>query len=218
MSATASTCPSSIQHRLPARTKVVALIVFAVAIVAIPREWFGVFALVGGLLIALAVAAGIRPSWIARRLVIEVPLLVFVVLLPFVATGPRIEVGGVSLSVAGLWGAWAVLAKATLALGAALILVATTEPRRIVQAFEQLRVPRQLTVIMGFMLRYLDLIAAELRRARIARTSRGFRERGLRAWPHLGASVANLFIRSHARGERIHLAMLARGHAEPGAR
>ncbi|MET0296137.1 MAG: cobalt ECF transporter T component CbiQ [Microbacterium sp.] len=217
MSAPASTRPSSALHRLPARAKVIALVGFALGVVAIPREWFGVYALAAGLLVALAASAGIRPFWIARRLVIELPLLVFVVLLPFVATGPRVQVGELSLSVAGLWGAWAILAKATLALVAALILVATTEPRRIVQAFEQLRLPRQLTMIMGFMLRYLELIAAELHRARIARASRGFRATGVRAWPHLGASVAGVFVRSHGRGERIHLAMLARGHAEPGA-
>lgn len=210
-------CASSPLHRLPARVKVVALIGFAVAVVAVPREWFGVFALAAAFLIALVLAAGIRPLWILQRLVIELPLLVFVVLLPFVSTGPRVQVGEVSLSIAGLWGAWAVLAKGTLALVAALVLVATTEPRRIVQAFEQLRLPRQLTVIMAFMIRYLELIIDEVARARIARASRGFDARGIRSWPVLGASVAQLFIRSHARGERIHLAMLARGHAEPGA-
>ncbi len=195
----------------------IAVAVFALAIVATPREWFGVYALAAGLLVGLAVVARIRPAWIARRLVIELPLLVFVLVLPLVATGTRIEVAGLSLSVAGLWGAWATLAKATLSLIATLILVATTEPRRIVLAFDELRLPRQLTAIMSLMVRYIEVIADEFERARIARASRGFETRGLRSWRVLAASIGRLFVRSHGRGERVHLAMLARGYQQPGS-
>ena len=207
---------SSALHRMPANTKLVCLIVFALAVVATPREWFGVYAIAAGLLVALVRAAGIRPRWIAKRLVIEVPFLVFVLVLPFVATGPRIDVGVLSLSVAGIWGAWAMLAKATLALVATLIVVATTAPRRIVLAFGQLKLPRQLTGIMGLMLRYVEVIAEELERGRVARASRGFEVRGVRAWGLVARSIGTVFVRAFGRGERIHLAMLARGHQEPG--
>jgi cobalt/nickel transport system permease protein len=208
---------TSAMHDMPARTKLIGLIVFALAVVATPREWFGVYALAAGLLIALIVASGIRPLWIAKRLVIEVPFVLFALVLPVVAAGPRIDVGVLSLSTAGLWGAWAMLVKATLALVATLIVVATTAPRRIVLAFEQLGLPRQLTVIMALMLRYVDVIADEFERGRVARASRGFEVRGLRAWRILAASVAGVFIRSHGRGERVHLAMIARGYQETGA-
>jgi cobalt/nickel transport system permease protein len=214
---TLSRAGSTALHRVPARTKLIGLIVFAVGIVATPREWFGVYALALGLLVAFIVAAGIRPSWIAKRLTLELPVLAFAVVLPFVAIGPRIDVGPVSLSIAGLWGAWAMLAKATLALTATLIVVATTAPGRLVQAFEQLGLPGQLTGIMALMLRYVEVIADELDRARVARESRGFDLRGPRAWRVLAASVAGVLIRAHGRGERIHLAMLARGHREPGS-
>ena len=61
------------------------------------------------------------------------------------------------------------------------------------------------------MLRYIDLIAAEARRMRLARLSRGHDPRFL--W-QLGATargVGALFVRSYERGERVHLAMLSRG-------
>lgn len=206
---------TSVLHRMPARTKLVCLIVFALAVVATPREWFGVYALAAGLLAALIVVARVPPLWIAKRLVVETPFVVFALVLPLVATGPRVDVGALSLSVAGLWGAWAILAKATLALVATLIVVATTEPRRLVAAFEHLGLPRQLTEIMAFMLRYVEVIADEFERARIARLSRGFQARGVRAWGLLARSVGTVFVRSYGRGERIHLAMLARGHREP---
>jgi cobalt/nickel transport system permease protein len=66
--------------------------------------------------------------------------------------------------------------------------------------------------IMSFMVRYGDVIADELRRMRIARESRGFSGRDVRAIPVVARSAGALFIRSYERGERVHLAMLSRGY------
>jgi cobalt/nickel transport system permease protein len=203
-------------HRASARAKVLALIAFALIVVATPREWFAVFAVYAGLLAALAARARIPPGFIARKLVFEVPFVVFALLMPIIATGPRTEVAGLSLSIAGLWGAWALLAKATLALVASIVLIATTPPRQVIQAFEQLRLPRALTSIMGFMLRYLDLTVDEARRMRTARVSRGFQATGPASWKVIARGVGTGFVRAHGRGERVHLAMLARG-GEDGA-
>jgi len=198
-------------HRAPATAKLLALIGFAVVVVAMPRGWFGAFAALLGMLIIVAAVARLRPGPVLRMMAIDLPFLVFALLLPFVATGPRTDVLGIPLSVAGLWGAWALLAKATLTVLAAAIFASTTEPRRVVQALERLRLPRELTSIMAFMVRYLDLIVDEARRMRIAREARGFTARGPRAWRILAAAVGALFVRGHGRGERVHLAMLARG-------
>lgn len=205
-------------HRASARAKLVGLVVFAIVVVATPREWVWAFTAYAVTVIALLAVARVPPRTVLRRMLIEVPFLVFAVLMPFIATGPRVEVLGLSLSVEGLWGAWGLLVKATLAMLAAIVLVSTTEPRRIVLALESLRLPRQLTSIMGFMLRYLDVIVEESERMRTARLARGFEPRGPRSWRVIAMSVGSLFARSHARGERVHLAMLARGYDETGAR
>lgn len=201
-------------HRASPRAKVVALIVFAVVVVATPPSWLPAFAVYASAIGAVLVLARVRPLAVLRRLVIEVPFVVFALLLPFLAAGPRVQVGALSLSVAGLWAGWGLLVKATLALLASIVLVSTTPPRRIVLALEALRLPRQLTAIMGFMVRYLDVIADESARMRTARLARGFRPRSPRGWPVLASGLSALFVRAHARGERIHLAMLARGHDE----
>lgn len=203
---------ASPRHRAAARTKLLALIVFALLVVATPRDWFAAFAGYFLLVVAALIAAGVRPAFAVRRLAIEVPFAVFAVFLPFLALGPRVEVLGIPLAVEGLWAAWALLVKSTLAVLASIALVASTEPRRIVLALEQLRLPRPLTSIMAFMLRYLDVILEESRRMQVARTARGFTVRGPREWRILAISVGALFVRSHGRGERIHLAMLARGY------
>ena len=134
-------------------------------------------------------------------------------LLPFVATGPAGRgARPVGLSEHGLLGAWGLLAKGTLGVLASLLLAATTEPRALLAGLERLRMPALLVQIMGFMIRYLDVVTDEMRRMHVARESRGFRARDPRQWPVIAKSAGALFIRSYERGERVHLAMLSRGY------
>ena len=71
--------------------------------------------------------------------------------------------------------------------------------------------------ILGFMVRYLDVVTDEMRRMRVALASRGFTARNPRHWPVIARSAGALFIRSYERGERVHLAMLSRGLRPGGA-
>ncbi|WP_026404579.1 cobalt ECF transporter T component CbiQ [Actinomadura rifamycini] len=199
-------------HRLPPHCKLVAVLAFVLLAVATPRErmWaFGGYAL---LLAAVALAARVPFGTVARRVVIEVPFVAFALLLPFVADGEKVAVLGLRLSGDGLWGAWNILAKGTLGVVASVLLAATTEPRMLLLGLERLRVPRLIVQIAGFMLRYADVVAAELGRMRTARASRGFEARGVRATGVLAKSLGALFLRSYERGERVHLAMVSRGY------
>jgi cobalt/nickel transport system permease protein len=144
---------------------------------------------------------------------IEVPFVLFAFFIPIVGLGERTTVLGLSLSVPGLWAAWNILAKATLGVAASVLLAATTEPRAILLGAQRLRLPSLLVQIAMFMLRYLDVIVAEMRRMRVARESRGFEARDLRHVPVIARSAGALFIRSYERGERVHLAMLSRGYS-----
>ncbi|MFG1941629.1 cobalt ECF transporter T component CbiQ [Nonomuraea sp. NPDC048826] len=200
-------------HRLPAQCKLLAVLAFAVVVVATPREWFWAFGLYAVMLAAVAAVARIGPGHILRRMVIEVPFVLFAILIPVIGTGERTEVLGLSLSVPGLWAAWNILAKATLGVTASILLASTTEPRDVLVGAQRLRVPDLLVQIAMFMLRYLDVIMDEMRRMRVARESRGFQARDVRHIPVIARSAGALFIRSYERGERVHLAMLSRGYA-----
>jgi cobalt/nickel transport system permease protein len=199
-------------HRAPAHLKVVALVVFMLVVVATPRDWYPAFA-VYLLAIAVVVATSrVPPTYLLKRAVVEVPFVFFAVLLPFVATGPRTEVLGVSVSEHGLEAGLALLIKGTLGVLASLTLAATTEPQDLLAGLERLRMPQQLVQIMSFMVRYLDVVTGEMQRMKVARESRGFTARNPRHWPVLAKSAGALFIRSYERGERVHLAMLSRGY------
>lgn len=202
----------SVVHRAPAHLKIAALVVFMLVVVATPRGWYPAFAVYLAALVAVVLASRVPPTYLLTRMVVEVPFVVFAVLVPFVAHGPQVEVLGVGLSRLGLLAAWGLLAKGTLGVLAALTLAATTEPDQILRGLQRLRMPHLLVQIMGFMIRYLDVVTAELARMRVAMHSRGFDARSPRHWPALGRALGALFIRSYERGERVHLAMLSRGY------
>jgi len=202
----------SLLHDLPAQVKVSALVLFVAAVVATPREAFWAFAFEAALLVAALAVARIPFGFVVRRLLIEVPFIVFAFLMPFLGAGDRTSVLGISLSIAGLWGAWTILAKGTLGLVASVLMAATTEIPDILDGLEHLRVPRLVIAIAGFMVRYLDVIAGELRRMRVAMAARGYDPTWVGQAGPIAASAGALFVRSYERGERVHQAMLARGY------
>jgi cobalt/nickel transport system permease protein len=199
-------------HRAPAHLKVLALLGFMLLVVATPRDWYPVFAGYLVAVVAVVLTARVPLLYVVRRMVIEVPFVVFAVLVPFIATGPRVEVLGLSVSEPGLLAAWGLLAKGTIGVMASLTLAATTEPTDVLVGLRRLRVPDLIVQIMGFMIRYLDVVTADLARMMVSMRSRGMDPRSPRSWPTLARTLGALFIRSYERGERVHLAMLSRGY------
>ncbi len=199
-------------HRLPAHLKIVALLAFVLAVVATPSTVVWAFAVDAVVLLAVQRASRVPLGFVGARMVVELPFVVFALLMPLIASGPRVDVGPLRLSEAGLLGAWALLVKGTLGVLASLVLATTTEPRDVVTGLQRLRLPAVLVEILAFMIRYLEVVTGEMRRMRVARESRGFTARSVRQWPALASSAGALFIRSYERGERVHLAMLSRGY------
>jgi cobalt/nickel transport system permease protein len=202
----------SVVHRADPAVKVVALLGFVLLAVATPLAWWPVLVGCAAVLVTVIAVSAVPPAYLLRRMVVEVPFLCFAALLPFVASGPRTEVLGLAVSEPGLTAAAGLLVKATLGVAASLTLAATTEPHELLAGLQRLRLPAQLVQIMGFMVRYLDVVTDEMRRMRVALASRGFSARDPRHWPVIARSLGALFIRSYERGERVHLAMLSRGH------
>jgi cobalt/nickel transport system permease protein len=199
-------------HRLPAQAKIAATVSFVLVVVATPTTLWWAFAWYGVLLIGVATLARVPASRVLPRMAVEIPFVVFAVLLPFLGRPPTVEVLGLTVSQPGLEAAWNILAKATLGVAASVLLAATTRSRDLLDGLVQLRVPPLLVEIASFMLRYVHVVGDEWRRMGLARAARGFDAHGPRAWPTQARSAGVLFIRSYERGERVHLAMQARGY------
>ena len=202
----------SVLHRTPVHAKLLGLLGFVTVVVLTPGEYllaFAAYALIVAVLVRLS-RVPVRNLW--RRLWPVLPFVGVALVLPFVATGDRVAVGPLSLAVEGLRGGLELLLTVLLAATSAVLFAATTEPRELVRGLDQLRLPQPLVQILGFMLRYLEVVSDEVRRMSVALTSRGFRARSPRHWPVLARTLGALFIRSFERGERVHLAMVSRGY------
>lgn len=201
-------------HRLDARGKLVGLPAVAICAVSTPPGAWPVLAGCGALLAAYAAAARITPAALWRRargpLLLVVPV---VALLPFVRTGGSTwALGPLTAHGTGAAVAATVAGKAAIGIAAAVLLTATTPFAELLRGLQALRVPRVLVLVAGLLHRYAFVVAAEASRMRTALTARGWRPRSAAQAGTLGRLAAALFLRSHARGERVHAAMLARGY------
>jgi cobalt/nickel transport system permease protein len=199
-------------HKLAPECKVASAAAFVFVVVLTPATAVVAFAAYALLLYAISRVARVPAPFVLRRLTIEIPFLMFAIFLPVLVPGERIEVAGLGLSQPGLWAAWNIVAKATLGLCTTVLLAATTPVAEILCGLERLKVPRPLIATTGFMVRYGDLVAGELRRMKVARESRGYEPRWLWQARGIASGIGTLFVRSYERGERVYLAMLARGY------
>ncbi|WP_422631797.1 cobalt ECF transporter T component CbiQ [Pseudokineococcus basanitobsidens] len=198
-------------HVLPAHTKLVALPALAACVVLVPAGAWWALGACAVLLLAVVALARLPPGRVARRMLVEVPFVVFALLLPLVATGPRVDVLGLELSRSGLVGGGTLLAKATLGVLAAVVLAATTTSRDLLAGLDRLRLPRTMVAILGFAVRYSVVLVQDSRRLGVARAVRGGGDGRLRHLRAVAAGAGTLFVRSYERGERVQRAMLVRG-------
>jgi cobalt/nickel transport system permease protein len=159
-------------HSLPPHVKLVGLLAFVLAVVSVPEEApvvLGGLVAVSGMVL---LSTGVAPRHLAPRLVVALPVVVFALVLPFVASGPDRELGPLTVSVAGLSAAWAVLAKGLIGVCSAVAFAVTTHPPDLVAALQRLRTPALVVLVLSFMVRYLGVVTDELSRMRVARESR----------------------------------------------
>ncbi|MEX1279168.1 MAG: cobalt ECF transporter T component CbiQ [Acidimicrobiia bacterium] len=199
-------------YDLAPHVKVVAAFGFMIGVVATPREAFWAFGAYALVVIGVAVSARIPPLFMASRMVVEIPFILFALFLPFVGVGPRVPVGPLELSIEGIWGAWSILARATLGTATAVLLIATTPVTDVLAGMSRLRVPAALVAIAGFMIRYLEVVFDEAGRMRTAMVARGWHPKARRSLRAAGSMAGALLVRAYERGERVHQAMVARGY------
>ena len=199
-------------HRLAPEIKIAATVAFVFGVVATPREAVWAFVIDAVVVLAVIVAARLPGGLVARRMRIEIPFLAFAAFMPFTGGGPRLDGFWLSLSEPGLWAAWNIVVKGTLGVAASVVLAATTPVAGLLRGLDRLHVPRVVTAIAGFMIRYLAIVTGEAHRTHVARQSRGYDPRWLWQARGVAATAGTLFVRSYERGERVYLAMLARGY------
>ncbi len=189
---------SSPIHRLPAAVKLLAVTLFIVAIVLLPRSAWSVYAGAGAALVLIAALARLSARTLIVRLLQVEPFALGVAVLSLFQTN-------------GLHIFAAMLVRSTLCLFALVLLAGTTRFTDVLHVLWRIHVPSLLITTLALMYRYLFLLVDETGRMSRARRSRTFTKGRRFAWSTLATILAHLFVRSLDRAERIYAAMCARG-------
>ncbi|MDD5761192.1 MAG: cobalt ECF transporter T component CbiQ [bacterium] len=200
----------TVVHRLDPRAKVVATMLFAVAIVSFPK--YEVLSLFPFFVFPVLVCSlgDVPAGFIAKKVAAVSPFAVFVgIFNPFFDSATVAISPGISVS-AGWISFASILVKFALTVSAALLLIATTSFPGICRGLLGLGVPALFVSQLLFLYRYLFVLMEEAMRVVRARDMRSFGKRGsgMRVFVRI---VGTLFLRTVERAERLYGAMLARG-------
>jgi cobalt/nickel transport system permease protein len=201
----------TVVHRLDARVKVAATLVFVFMVISYPK--YEVLSLVPFFLFpVLMVSLGDIPAlFLVRKVLMVSPFAVFIGILNPVFDPGTVTVLGMTLS-AGWVSFLSILVKFALTISAALILIATTSFPGVCGALRRFGVPALFVSQLLFLYRYLFVLLEETLRIVRARELRSFGGRGREA-KVVVRIIGGLFLRTVERAERIYRAMLSRGFA-----
>ncbi|WP_026842469.1 cobalt ECF transporter T component CbiQ [Citrifermentans bremense] len=197
-------------HRLDARAKVLATLVFIVCVVSFDR--YQISPLIPFLIFpAFLIAVGELPTrYLLGKVALVAPFAIAVgICNPYFDRQLLLQLG--ALRVTGGWLSFAsIVLRTGLTVGAVFTLTALTGFPAICRALQRLGMPRPFALQLMFLYRYLFVLAEEGGRAAKARELRCFGRKGsgLKSYASL---LGHLLLRTWQRAERMHMSMLARG-------
>ncbi|MDK2890507.1 MAG: cobalt/nickel transport system permease protein [Methanoculleus sp.] len=218
---------ASIVHRLDARIKLLIALAAIVAIVAVPYSTrvYEVGAVLLALFALLWAASRLSPAVYLRRLVLILPFGIFLVGFQVFVKNPYYEVFhtiatlpfGIEVYAESVQFASILLVKFIVSISFVILLSSTTRMQDMIEAAGRLGLPREFTLTLGMMVRYIFVFADMFGKIRTAMETRCFdpldRNLPYRYRLHqVGYTVGTIFIRSYEQGERTYTSMLCRGY------
>lgn len=211
----------SLIHHLDPRVKVVVTFFYILALSLTPEGSWWIFSFFLVLILTAVWLADLDLVFTIKRSYIVLPFVLAAIALPFTMPGSSLlKIPGLGWMVTepGMIRFVSILARSWMAVQAAILLTATTRFPDLLWALGAIRFPKLLVSTIGFMYRYLFVLADEglrMIRARAARSAQipGNARPSLRWHGRVaGSMVGSLFLRALARSERVYAAMLARGY------
>lgn len=201
-------------HRLDARAKLAATVLFTVCVVSVPGNRMGFLFAFFAWPAGVTAAARLPVMPLLRRAAAVSPLILLVVAFnPFFEPGTVVARPlGLEVTREGLLISGGILVKFFACIMAMLVLAATTPFPALVSGLRGLGIPSFLTHQVSFLYRYLFILADQARRMKRARDARSCRRLGARTLFTTATGILGfLFVRTLDKGERIDLAMKLRG-------
>jgi len=202
-------------HRLDSRTKLLAVAVFTVFVLAVPRYSVSILACYAvGPFVLLVI--GRIPLRFALRHIITVSPFVLVL----AASCPlynqelmTVQFGPFGWEISRGWVQFAnITGKFIVTMAALIAMICTTRFADLLSAMERMGMPQMLVNQLGFLYRYLFVLIDKAHHILRARACRKMRNLGFsKEVKTAGAMIGTLFILSIESSERINIAMQARG-------
>lgn len=196
-------------HRLDPRAKLLATLVYIVAVVSFGKYELSALLPFALYPIVLIAAADLPVGWLLKRLLWVSPFAVLLGLFnPLLDREPLVVLGPLALS--GGWISFlSILLRFALTVSAALVLIAVTGLESVIAAMQRLGVPAVFTTQLLMLYRYVYVLIEETARVLRARSLRAFGRRlDIAA---LGPLAGHLLLRTLDRAERLSQAMSCRG-------
>lgn len=204
--------PEPALSRVDARFRVVAVVLYAMVVVALDDFIaLGLAILVPiGLMVHMRLPAG---RTLKRMLAMDTFVIFMLITLPFTIPGDAVfTVFGLPASDQGIQRAIEIGLKANAVVLMLMVLLGTVSPPTVGHALARLRVPKMLVHLLLFTIRYIEVLYGEYKRLRVAMRTRGFKagtnRHTLRTFGYL---LGMLLVRALDRSERILQAMKCRG-------
>ncbi len=203
---------AALLDRIDPRLRVVAAVAFSVLVAVVNRYPALATALACSVLFGLS--SGQSLQRLARRMLpVNTFLLLLVLILPWSTSGTAlVEVGPVRYTLEGVRFATIIVLKANAIVLALVSLLGAVDMVTLGHALAHLHVPKKLTHLLLFTVRYFDVLHREYLRLRWAMKARAFRPRiSSHTYRTFGHLVGMLLVRSLERSDRIVAAMKCRG-------
>jgi cobalt/nickel transport system permease protein len=185
-------------HRISPSVKTFGMLAAILATIMTPiQNWF-IFALIIFLYGTILILSNIPLLFIAKRLLFAEPFVIGVALLSLLKPD-----GGATF--------FSVVLKSSLSVFSLILYSNTTPFSDVLQLLRRGRFPGLLITVLALMYRYLFVLIDETERMQRARSSRTFTRNQSHLWKMRSSIIAQLFVRSTERAERIYAAMRARG-------
>jgi cobalt/nickel transport system permease protein len=198
-------------HRLDARAKVLATLVFIVVVASFDK--YAVAALLPFFVfpIVLAALGNLPTAFVVKNVAVAIPFALTIGLFnPVFDREGAFEIGSLQIS-AGWLSCASIVIRAVLTLSAAFILVGVTGFPAVCEALERLGMPKAFVMQLQFLYRYIFVLLEDAGRSARALT---LRSSGRPTRLSTVASLIGLLLmRTWQRADRIHMAMLARAYS-----
>jgi cobalt/nickel transport system permease protein len=216
-------------HRLDPRVKLLftlAIIIYVVSLPRIHEKNMVRLLAVEAYLLLLVLVAGLDLRYFFLRILAILPFGLGIALLqPFLRPSfiesftpyPLDLPFGISITYEGLAFGGTLIAKFLICITTVVLFSSTTRMRDMVAAADRIGIPREFTLLLSMMVRYLFLFWSVLKRIKTAQQTRLFNiwnRRVPRKWvlKQIGHSISAIFVRSYEQGEKTYISMLCRGY------